>query len=89
MLTAAWDNYLFCNLDFKYSTRMIISTSVAGLVVYCVSNTFFLGIENYCSFLHETMEKTFLNLRFKFHDFFPWNNKDAKVLSFEVFSFQT
>ena len=31
---------------------------------------FFLEIEKYCFFLHKTMEKPYLNLHFKFHDFF-------------------
>ena len=35
------------------------------------------------------MEKPYLNLRFKFHDFFPWNNEDIKILSLGLFSFRT
>ena len=31
---------------------------------------FFLDIKKYC-FLHKAMEKPYLNLHFKFHDFFP------------------
>ena len=33
------------------------------------------------------MEKPYLNLHFKSHDFFPWNNEDMKILSFEFFFF--
>ena len=33
-------------------------------------------------FLHKTMEKTILNLHVKFHDFYPWNNEDTKILNF-------
>ena len=33
-------------------------------------------------FLHKTMEKPILNLHVKFHDFYPWNNKDTKILNF-------
>ena len=35
------------------------------------------------------MEKPYLNLDVKFHDFFPWNNEDMKILSLGFFSFQT
>ena len=31
---------------------------------------FFLEIEKYCFFLHKTTEKPYLNLHFKFYDFF-------------------
>ena len=50
---------------------------------------FFLEIKKYCFFLHKTMEKPYLNLHVTFHNFFPWNNEDIKVLSFGFFSFQT
>ena len=40
---------------------------------------FFLEIEKYCFFFHKTMEKPYLNLHFKFHDFFPRNNEDMKI----------
>ena len=33
-------------------------------------------------FLHKTMEKPILNLHVKFHDFYPWSNKDTKILNF-------
>ena len=33
------------------------------------------------------MEKPYLILHFKFHDFFPWNNEDIKILSFGFVSF--
>ena len=48
---------------------------------------FFLEIEKYCPFLHKTIKKPYLNLDFKFHDFFPWNNEDMKILSFAFFFF--
>ena len=35
--------------------------------------------------LYKTIEKPYLNLHFKFHDFFPRNNEDMKILSFGVF----
>ena len=38
-------------------------------------------------YLHKAKEKPYLNLYFKFHDFFPSNNKNMKILSFWVFSF--
>ena len=31
------------------------------------------------------MEKPYLNLHFKYHDFFPRNNKDMKILSLGFF----
>ena len=34
------------------------------------------------------MEKPYFNLHVKFHDFFPWNNEDIKVLSLRFFSFR-
>ena len=40
-------------------------------------------------FLHKAMKKPYLNLHFKFYDFFPWNNEDMKILSLGFFSFQT
>ena len=40
-------------------------------------------------FLNKTMQKPYLNFHFKFHDFFPWNNKDMKILSFVFFSLRT
>ena len=34
-------------------------------------NTFFFEIRKYYFFLHKVMEKPYLNLHFKFQDFFP------------------
>ena len=33
------------------------------------------------------MEELYFNLHFKFHDFFPWNNENIKILSLLVFFF--
>ena len=51
-------------------------------------NTFFSWNRN-CFFLKKTLEKPYLNLHFKFHDFFSWSNEYMKVLSLGFFSFQT
>ena len=37
---------------------------------------FYLEIKKYYFYLHKAMEKPYLNLHFKFHDFFPWNNEE-------------
>ena len=53
-------------------------------------NTFFvLKSKKYCFFLHKAMEKSYLNLHFKFHDFFPSNKEDMTILSLGFFSFRT
>ena len=36
-------------------------------------------------FLRKSMEKPYLNLYFKFLDFFPRKNEDLKILSFGFF----
>ena len=38
-------------------------------------------------FLHKTIEKPYLNLHVKFHDFFPSDNEDMKILIFVFFFF--
>ena len=68
----------------------LLQTAKATASALRSQNTFFfLEIEKYCFILHKTMEKPYLNLHFKFHDFFPLNNEDMKILSFGFFSFQT
>ena len=52
-------------------------------------NTFFCMKSKNTVFLHKTIEKPYLNLHFTFHDFFPENNEDMKILSFGFFSFRT
>ena len=48
---------------------------------------FFFEIRKYYFFLHKVMEKPYLNLHFKFQDFFPWNNEDMKICSLGFFFF--
>ena len=48
---------------------------------------FFLKSRNTGSF--KTMAKPCLNLHFKFHDFFPGNKEDMKILSFRFLSFRS
>ena len=52
-------------------------------------NTFFRMKSKNTVFLHKTIEKPYLNLHYKFRDFFPQNNEDMKILSFGFFTFGT
>ena len=48
-------------------------------------NSFFFWKSKNIVFLHRAMEKPYLNLCFKFHDFFLRNNEDMKILSLGFF----
>ena len=55
-----------------------------------VSEYFFLlKLKNIVFVLHKAMEKPHLDLHFKYHDVFPWNNEDMKILNLRFFYFGT
>ena len=77
------------NLLHIFRTSFLKNTSGGLFLVLKVSEYLFLHEIKNTVFLHKTIEKPYLNLHFKFHDFFPENNEDMKILSFGFFSFRT
>ena len=69
---------------FKIKNRFLEIT-VRAIYVKVSEYLFLHEIKKYWFFLHKTIEKPYLNLHFKFHDFFPENNEDMKILSFGLF----
>ena len=49
---------------------------------------FLLKLKDIVFVLHKAMEKPYLDLHFKYHDVFPWNNGDMKILNLRFFTFE-
>ena len=72
----------------QVQSRLLIAVDIKKLCINILRSQnlrihFFPEIKNDCFFfvffLHKAMEKSYLNLHFKFHHFFPGNNEYIKI----------